>query len=180
MDRELVFLLYKKGHKQNQIAKKLGVTRQRIHQIIRNYRTITASEKKKLKNIISKFCDICGDPANQVHHIDKNSLNNDPKNIMSVCESCHRTLHFGYKNELNRLVRIYLRPPRPRILKICPYCKKSFFPKIGKERQQIYCKPAHRKNAFKKNQLEKLRQLVGVSGRISVTSPNPLPSGEAV
>jgi len=34
-------------------------------------------------------CRICGFYGKSVHHIDYNKLNNDPKNLITLCRSCH-------------------------------------------------------------------------------------------
>lgn len=48
-------------------------------------------------------CQLCGEPEEDrlldVHHIDKNRLNSDPFNLVSLCRSCHRKVHKGDENE---------------------------------------------------------------------------------
>jgi hypothetical protein len=34
-------------------------------------------------------CILCGNPKSERHHIDGNTLNNDPSNIMICCRKCH-------------------------------------------------------------------------------------------
>ena len=39
-------------------------------------------------------CELCGKNGyTEVHHKDKNPLNNDPSNLMRLCKSCHRKQH---------------------------------------------------------------------------------------
>lgn len=39
-------------------------------------------------------CEVCGATEGlEVHHTDKNRNNNDPANLMTVCESCHQRIH---------------------------------------------------------------------------------------
>lgn len=38
-------------------------------------------------------CQICGGKGSPVHHIDRNTKNNDLANLMLLCESCHRNIH---------------------------------------------------------------------------------------
>ena len=41
-----------------------------------------------------KVCEICGSKVNvDIHHKDGNHQNNDSKNLMLVCRSCHNKLH---------------------------------------------------------------------------------------
>jgi hypothetical protein len=40
-------------------------------------------------------CENCGETTRlQVHHLDRNWTNNDPKNLRTLCPSCHRRLHW--------------------------------------------------------------------------------------
>lgn len=40
-------------------------------------------------------CASCGTAeALHVHHIDRNPANNDPENLMTLCDSCHLKLHW--------------------------------------------------------------------------------------
>lgn len=43
--------------------------------------------------------------------------------------------------------------------KRCPYCKHLYFPTPRKENHQIYCKPSHRKNAYRKRKRSRLPEL---------------------
>jgi len=45
-------------------------------------------------------CEICISPANERHHKDGNSLNNDPSNIMILCKKCHMVLDGRIENNL--------------------------------------------------------------------------------
>ena len=49
------------------------------------------------------ICQLCGEPEkskqHNVHHIDKNKLNSDPFNLVSLCDSCHRRVHVGVNND---------------------------------------------------------------------------------
>ena len=60
---------------------------------------------KELKNIIRKRdnfkCQICSKKRiikkHAVHHIDYNKKNNDPKNLITLCNSCHTKTNFTRK-----------------------------------------------------------------------------------
>jgi len=42
-------------------------------------------------------CELCSFQGFlEVHHIDKNTKNNTPKNLVKVCRNCHKKLHFGW------------------------------------------------------------------------------------
>ena len=55
------------------------------------------SIRKTIRKRDNHKCALCGrtrrkDEKNfSVHHIDINSLNNDPKNLITVCQSCHKS-----------------------------------------------------------------------------------------
>jgi len=93
-------------------------------------------------------CQICGSSKQlEVHHKDRNKLNNSIDNLMLVCKSCHRKIHYkehipyavlqgithGRNNMIaNRDKRVYkmleLISKRPRttqelsaLLNVCPY-----------------------------------------------------------
>ncbi|NLV18380.1 MAG: hypothetical protein GXY51_02695 [Bacteroidetes bacterium] len=38
-------------------------------------------------------CEICGEPAMIVHHIDGNKNNHELNNLLAVCRKCHEPLH---------------------------------------------------------------------------------------
>src|SRR3990167_11518610 len=99
IDKKLVLLLIKNGNNQSEIARQIGVSRQRIHQITHGYKTLRRglfkytpkfkrqknSKVNKLQQLLDKGCGICRNPSTVFHHIDKNSNNNDLKNIMAIC-----------------------------------------------------------------------------------------------
>ncbi len=38
-------------------------------------------------------CERCGKEVQAVHHIDKDTLNNNPTNLMGLCHTCHSRIH---------------------------------------------------------------------------------------
>ena len=52
----------------------------------KDYRKIQTKQKER--------CDVCGVTKNLIiHHKDKNKRNSNWDNLMTVCKSCHKTLH---------------------------------------------------------------------------------------
>lgn len=55
------------------------------------------SELKKARLVILKKtqgkCEICGQPAKVIHHIDGSKNNHSLNNLIAVCLQCHQTLH---------------------------------------------------------------------------------------
>jgi thymidylate synthase ThyX len=43
----------------------------------------------------NKNCEMCYEPAQEVHHLDKDRTNNDFENLQSLCTKCHCVLHDG-------------------------------------------------------------------------------------
>lgn len=76
--RRLQTKLYNRLHRQNPTSKTL---------------------RKFMFSIKPKKCEICGydeyDFCLDIHHIDKNCLNNDIENLKILCAICHRKLHKG-------------------------------------------------------------------------------------
>ncbi len=112
-------MLYKNGHGFTQIALKMGVSRQRIHQIVTNYKNFgikrfNKKEKKELNK--KKICEICRQPAINFHHKDRDNDNDSIENLLAVCKKCHYELHRGEKRIYNgrilktkkKLERLYL------------------------------------------------------------------------
>jgi len=47
-------------------------------------------------------CAECGGTENiEVHHIDGNRRNNDPQNLLPLCQPCHRDVHRGNRKHLS-------------------------------------------------------------------------------
>ena len=47
----------------------------------------------------SRPCEQCGGLPVHRHHIDRNCLNNSPKNIMFLCEPCHKKEHMKIRRD---------------------------------------------------------------------------------
>lgn len=64
--------------------------------------------KQKMRGQKKSFCEICGfvakDPMQlDIHHMDENHHNNDPKNLQTVCGNCHRLIHYKTAEELDAI-----------------------------------------------------------------------------
>lgn len=57
--------------------------------------------KKQIKERDKHTCQFCGEKRKKirkcVHHIDYNKRNNKPKNLITLCESCHNKTNFNRK-----------------------------------------------------------------------------------
>ena len=55
---------------------------------------LTAKLKEEIKKRDRYKCFLCGAKRNlHVHHIDEDPTNNDPSNLVTLCEACHRLVH---------------------------------------------------------------------------------------
>lgn len=57
------------------------------------------------------ICEICGQPAYKIHHVDEDKSNHNIENLMVVCNECHGKIHSGtprgnYKKRSFKLVDI--------------------------------------------------------------------------
>lgn len=109
LDRKLILLMFENNQSYAQIARSLGVSRQRIHQILTDYvsigkylkykpkrRRYKKSFANKLDKLLLKNCQICKrNPSTMIHHKDHNSHNNTLENLISICPVCHYNLHLG-------------------------------------------------------------------------------------
>lgn len=99
--KEEAIKLYEETHSYAATARKLKVTRQRIHQLVTGYRSGMFSGKNKMK-MYSKIywlnkpllCLNClATPFVDFHHKDNDINNNSLENLLPVCKSCHYSFH---------------------------------------------------------------------------------------
>lgn len=100
MDKETYIKeLYKQGFSYTEIGSRLGVSRQRIHQILRDYHN-TGRQNRLEKYRDWGPCKVCEDNvAKDLHHIDFNNSNDEIENLIQVCKSCHYKLHTGRRSQ---------------------------------------------------------------------------------
>lgn len=158
LDKKLIFELSRKRHKQSEIASIMGVSKQRINQILTGYKTVGSmylqykpkfrrhknSIANRIETMLDKPCKICDEPARVIHHIDHNSHNNDIKNLLALCIKCHQRIHVGDKRNTIRNFSIY----------ICKECGKTFKRNKGSAYKGLFCsqKCLGKSMALKSNQ----------------------------
>ena len=71
-----------------------------------NHYLMKLNRKIKLKQTNGK-CEICGNIANQIHHIDNSKNNHLLNNLLVVCRKCHNKIHSGRKNSTSKFIRLY-------------------------------------------------------------------------
>lgn len=85
------------------LGERYGVSRQRIHQIVKNYSTIDPKWKKskRIKKLLDSGCFNCKNLADVIHHKDGNTHNNLSENLLPLCTDCHYSLHAKIREKKN-------------------------------------------------------------------------------
>lgn len=87
---------------------------------------LEATKREKILESAQFKCEICGEPAEHVHHKDKNRQNDEPNNLMVLCRPCHVEQHLRLAFTIS-----------------CPRCR-SFFTYILKDGTRVCRKCGHR------------------------------------
>lgn len=125
------------------VAVHFGISRQRVHQIVAEYKNTGARRlKKEHLHLYSQNCNVCNEvPANHLHHIDFNNENDSVDNLIPVCTKCHGFIHRAHRREVASHV--------------CISCKRDFSGKSKsfsiKASLCNYCKYAPRGKDFLKS-----------------------------
>jgi ribonucleoside-triphosphate reductase len=55
----------------------------------------SARQRKECRDAVKDYCELCDatETRFEVHHIDKNVLNNDSSNLLNLCSPCHQRIH---------------------------------------------------------------------------------------
>lgn len=62
---------------------------------------VECKRKRQKNKKLSDKCIFCGIKERlEIHHIDANPKNNDPKNLLVICINCHRKLHGKIYNKI--------------------------------------------------------------------------------
>ena len=124
LNKGIIKELYGQGWGHTEIASVVGVSRQRIFQIIKGYKnTGKQGRLKKYRNFGE--CRNCGDTSTVLHHKDFNNLNDKPDNLIPLCTKCHIKEHKGRKKNYQRIeesaterIMVNLTPTQYKFLKV--------------------------------------------------------------
>ena len=129
--KELV-RIYDKTQSYAKTARIMGVSRQRIHQLLTNYHNTGRESRNTRYRVLldGKKCSICLFAfAVILHHKDGSNRNDNIDNLQAVCRKCHKILHMKIKPELSKII-----PD----LKASGYSYKKIAERLGVSIQTIY------------------------------------------
>ena len=91
--RERVIALKEQRIKNSEIATTLGISRQRVDQIL-NRPCISQTTRDRIHRKYKNKCQWCGKgKLIHIHHIDLNPGNNSDDNLILLCANCHKKFH---------------------------------------------------------------------------------------
>jgi len=91
-DKNEIEELYNQGFFYADIARMMGVSRQRIHQIVKGYSN-TGRKNRGIKYRNWGSCEGCGGRAVVLHHKDYDNSNDSLDNLERLCVRCHGKRH---------------------------------------------------------------------------------------
>lgn len=126
MKKDIIIIrrLRKQRYTYREIGERLGISKQRVHQLYKNYKGYIGNTKNVNDfRELNKKCFKCeSEKFLEIHHKDGNRSNNDFSNLQSLCRKCHRELEsFRYYNKLKPTER-----NRGKFVK-CKECKKEIW-----------------------------------------------------
>ena len=146
--RDLIEELRKQKKTFREIGGLLGITHQRVHQILAEYKVTPLPIRAEVKQRDENKCALCDSVDNlEVHHINGLKRDNNLDNLVTLCRKCHRKIEKGKKkNHVKKTTKIK---------KLCSVCGKEFeiFPsflrqktcskKCGTISQRKWCDKPH-------------------------------------
>lgn len=82
------------GYSYQAIAEVVGVSKQRIFQLLNNYKNTGRKNREEKYRNFGK-CQECNRNAEILHHIDFNNANDENSNLTRLCQKCHTGKHTG-------------------------------------------------------------------------------------
>jgi len=89
------------------LVSKYKITSSRIYQLLKLKKKIKNNEINFYQKLVQKNkelgCALCGEKGGiEIHHIDRNRLNNSAENLTPLCNNCHRNYHNKESFFINR------------------------------------------------------------------------------
>jgi len=86
--------MFKNNQSYAEIGRTLGVSRQRIHQIVNNYKNTGRADRIKRYRELGEICALCQkNKTVNLHHKDFDNTNDSINNLIPICKECHYQLH---------------------------------------------------------------------------------------
>lgn len=110
-----------------EIADELGVSRQRVHQVYKDYKPTDHYILKKVYRLHGYKCVICGKTKNiEVHHLDGVKTNNEIINLSPLCRKHHRECEAEERKKLGLHKRESNAKRLPDVERFCSICSTIF------------------------------------------------------
>ena len=100
VNKGLMEELYKQGYGFEEIAWRVGISRQRVHQIITKYKNFGRDGRLKKYRDFGKCKNCQEQQAEVLHHLDFNNQNDELNNLEPLCTQCHIEKHKGRKRKM--------------------------------------------------------------------------------
>ena len=108
----------------------MPLSRQRLHQIDKNYHNTGRRGRLEKYLALSSQCELCQCPREVLHHRDTNNSNDEIDNLQPLCRKCHYKMHTGRKGkELTKSEIREIRKLRKQWWGIAPLIKKFKVPR---------------------------------------------------
>lgn len=98
-DKSLIHSYYNTTKSYAETARRFGISRQRVHQVVKNYKNYGRMTRQALyEKVWTPICRMCNiRPSEHLHHKDGDNANEDIHNLTSVCITCHDLAHLILK-----------------------------------------------------------------------------------
>lgn len=88
--KKLIIEMRKQRKSYREIGEELGLSKQRVHQIVNGDKYTPKKLIKEIKERDEGKCQICDSKKKiEVHHINGKRQDNDPHNLVTLCRKCH-------------------------------------------------------------------------------------------
>lgn len=117
------------GYTYNEIGKEFNISRQRVDQLINDYRTIRSHARKNIIIAAQHYCQVCKEKKKNnelyIHRINGNPHDNNIDNLLVVCRECHKKADRKTRELLGKK-RLYRGRGRQIFNKKCRQCGRGF------------------------------------------------------
>lgn len=99
--QESIKVLYSIYHSYTIVAEKVKLSKQRIHQIVKNYHNFGYQGREKLyRKTWKPICELCNNKTKVLHHKDFDNTNDTIENLQSLCGKHHAQAHKAHNRKI--------------------------------------------------------------------------------